>query len=78
MAIGHKEKIESALPEDEGKKMLERDFDVDAATSLLARCHTAYLEKVQQVKYGQETIERISNKLAAGEDLNNEDIAIFQ
>jgi len=78
MTIENKKEAESALSKDGGKKILESDFDVDAATSLLARCHTAYLEKVQQVKYGQETIDRISNKLATGEDLNDDDIAIFQ
>jgi hypothetical protein len=78
MKIENKEKNESELPNHEGKIISERDFDIDAATSLLARCHTAYLEKVQEVKYGQKTIEGIKIKLAAGEDLNEDDIAVFQ
>ena len=78
MTIENEEKAASALPKEGGKKMKESDFDVDAATSLLARCHTAYLEKVQQVKYGQDTIDRINNKLAGGEDLDEDDIAVFR
>lgn len=57
---------------------MEKDFDIDAATTLLTNCHTAYLKKAQQVKYGQDTVDRISNKLLAGEDLDEDDIAVFR
>lgn len=78
MAIENEGEATSAFPKHGEKKMRESDFDVDAATTLLSNCHMAYLKKVQQVKYGQDTIDRINNKLANGEGLSEEDVAIFQ
>lgn len=78
MTIEQGNKIKSGLPTNEGKIILENDFDIEAATTLLANCHTAYLKKTEEVKCGKDTIEIINNKMAAGEDLDEKDIAVFQ
>ena len=78
MTIENKENLKSGLPKSEDETILENNLDIHGAERLLAKLDSDYLKKVVEVKYGKDTIERIKNKLAAGEDLDSEDMKIFQ
>ena len=60
------------------KNLRESDFDINAATNLLSRCHAEYIKQVQAVKYDQKTVDEINAKLKAGEKLDDEDLKAVQ